>query len=239
MRRRNAGFALAAFVVVVVVAVVGLRLYGNQADMATQTAKNATTTARNAQSAVKDKAPKADLAETDKRARSAKKAAVKVRHDLTVVTRVVHETRTVLGLEGKRGAPGRNGRDAVLTFTLADVLAGLSPKLTEVLTDRLPTPAQVADACGQACVGSPGADGRDGREGPASTVPGPPGPVGPQGVQGDVGPAGPQGPPGADSTVPGPPGPQGPPGAPGADGAPGPTVPCAQLDPALGYACTG
>ena len=133
------------------------------------------------------------------------------------------------GPQGPRGPRGAAGRDS--PFTLTEVLAGLSPLLTAKLEDALPRALEVA--CGGSCEGRPGIDGKDGKEGAPSTVPGPIGPAGPAGVQGDTGPPGPQGPPGADSTVPGPQGP------PGVDGAPGPTVPCAQLDPALGYACTG
>jgi hypothetical protein len=81
--------------------------------------------------------------------------------------------------------------------------------------------------CGQdRCRGPQGPQGDAGPSGDA----GPTGPKGPQGDQGPVGPAGPQG-------VQGDVGPQGPAGPPGPQGPPGPIVPCAQLDPALGYAC--
>lgn len=159
------GMLVAGVVLIVVVAVLSQR--GN---MTQETAKKATTTAQQAQTAVKDKAPKAALAQTDKRARSAKKAAVQVRHDLTVVTRVVKETQTVLGL-GPRGLTGRNGRDAMLTFTLQGLLDALSPLVVGRLSDRLDAtlPDVVRETCGGSCKGDPGSDGTNGKDAPPVT----------------------------------------------------------------------
>jgi hypothetical protein len=220
--------ALAGVLLVVVVATLS-----QQGDMAQETAKKATTTAQAARGAV---------AQTDRKASAAKAKAtsvekrVKVVEVRTVRDHTVLREKQIIGPDGKpgpgglRGPPGRPGK---VPFTLTDVLAGLSPLLTEALADRLP--AALETACGGSCNGRDGADGKDAplvtqemvdlamahycdaHNQCASTVPGPagaqgpagadgaPGPVGPQGPQGDPGPQGIQG----DA---GPAGPQGPPG---------------------------
>jgi hypothetical protein len=161
---------------------------------------------------------------------TAKKRADKNAQGLRTVVREVHtQTRIFVrqgilergpkGIEGGAGPIGRTGPPGKVPFTLTELAAELSPRLTEVLADRLPAALELA--CGGSCNGKDGADGKDapvvtqeqldlavahycdarnGCVGPASTVPGP------QGVQGEA------------STVPGPagadgqPGPQGPPG---------------------------
>jgi hypothetical protein len=104
------------------------------------------------------------------------------------------------GAPGAQGPRGPQGPPGVVPFTLADVLDGLSEKLT----GRLPTATDVVQACGDECVGPRGPAGEQGPKGdPGDPGPkGDPGSQGPPGVQGDAGPAGPQGPPGP----PGPPG---------------------------------
>jgi hypothetical protein len=208
--------ALQWVAIFIITALVGVLLYlqAQRGQDASSTAQRATTTAQRAQHAVAGKAPRAALARTDRQARQAKRQAVKVQQRLTTVTRTVHETREVLGLEGKRGATGRPGRDAVVGFTLADVLAGLSPLLTKAVNARIDEglPDALSEACGGSCVGERGADGKDASAEQidaavarhcaplndcVSVVPGP---------KGD----------------PGDPGAQGPKGDPGADGAPGP-----------------
>lgn len=167
---------------------------------------------------VKTKAPKTALAATDKKATTAKKATDKVSRKVERQVIKLDRTITVLGkagvngLPGKNGSPGPPGRDAVVPFSLQDVIAGLSPKLA----DRIPTAAQVVDACGSACVGPAGRDGVDGRDAPPVTDAQLDAAVARycdahnqcQGAQGVQGATGPQGLPGADGA----PGAQGPPG---------------------------
>ena len=120
------------------------------------------------------------------------------------------------GARGRDGARGAQGPPGKVPFTLAEIIADLSPKLTAVIDDRLPAALELA--CGGPCNGKPGADGKDGKEGAPSTVPGPPGPAGVQGDTGPAGPAGPVGPAGADGA----PGPQGIQGDVGPQGIQGP-----------------
>jgi hypothetical protein len=218
--------ALAGVLLVVVVATLS-----QQGDMAQETAKKATTTAQAARGAV---------AQTDRKASAAKAKAtsvekrVKVVEVRTVRDHTVLREKQIIGPDGKpgpgglRGPPGRPGK---VPFTLTDVLAGLSPLLTEALADRLP--AALETACGGSCNGHDGKDGRDappvtqemvdlamtrycdahnGCAGPqgvpgapgaqgADGQPGTPGPAGPAGPQGDPGPAGSPGADGVTTTV--------------------------------------
>lgn len=176
-------------------------------------AEKATTTARKASNDAKTKAPRTALAKTNKTLHAVK---VIQRKQTTILVRQGFAVRGKNGVPGPAGPPGRN---AVVPFTLSDVIDGLSPKLTE----RLPTPAEVADACGSACVGPTGPAGQNGRDVTQDMVDAAVakycdahgqcrGPTGQPGADSQVpGPQGPAGQPGADSTVPGP---QGPPGAP-------------------------
>lgn len=222
MRRRTFIPLVVSCLFAVLVVIVVLSLSHN-----TQTAREKVKTV---QRDVKRKADKTQVARTDRTAKVAKRKTDKVARTVKRQVIKLDRTITVLGKAGVRGLPGKNGRpgppgrDAVVPFTLADVLDGLSPKLT----DRIPTPAQVVDACGSACVGAAGKDGRDGKDappvtdsqidsrlsafcatrndcvgpaGPPSTVPGPAGPQGPPGAAGAPGPTGPQGPPGASPTT--------------------------------------
>ena len=216
------------FAALIVIVVLSLSQRGN---MATETAKKATTSAQNL---------RRGAVAAGKLAAAAKKKTDKVSRKVDRQVIKLDRTITVLGKAGVQGLPGKNGTagppgitgaqgpPGKVPFTLADVLAGLSPKLTEALTDRLPGALELA--CGGSCDGRPGADGKDGKDAPAVTqdmvdlamahycdvhngCQGPPGAAstvpGPQGVPGDPGP---QGPPGADSQVVGP---QGPPGVDG------------------------
>lgn len=101
----------------------------------------------------------------------------------------------VRGANGKVGAPGPGGPAGPRgpqgppgpgpNFTLADVVAGLSPKLVATIEDRLP--GIVADNCHGSCVGP---QGETGPRGPA----GQDGAQGLQGEPGAQGATGPQGP---------------------------------------------
>lgn len=212
-------FALAA------AATVALVLLTNSRDDS-QTAKDKATTVAAATHKSNDKLN--DIGkQTAKVSRKVDRQVIKLDRTITVLGKA-----GINGLPGKAGRPGAPGASVVgpqgppgkVPFTLADVLAGLSPKLTEALTDQLPGALELA--CGGSCNG---ADGKDGKDAPAVTqemvdlaithycdahngCQGPPGAAstvpGPQGVQGDPGP---QGVPGAD----GQPGAQGPPGADG------------------------
>ena len=127
---------------------------------------------------------------------------------------------------GPGGPPGRRGPQGPpgpVPFTLPDVVAGVSDKLT----GRVPTASQVVEACGQSCVGPAGETGGRGERGD----------TGPQGDVGPAGPAGPQGPPGADGApgAPGAPGPAGPQGPPGVSPT---TFACGPPDAAGNQACT-
>lgn len=170
--------------------------------------------AQSVQREVKTKAPKAALEKTDRKASTAKRKTDKVARKVERQVVKLDRTITVLGkagvngLPGKNGRPGPPGRDAIVPFSLRDVLDGLSPKLVETVTDRLP--AAVSALCDGSCDGPQGDRGPQGEQGPKGD-PGPPGP------QGDPGPAGPPGPAGADGA----PGPQGPAGPPGPQGPPG------------------
>jgi hypothetical protein len=157
---------------------------------------------------VKRKADKSTVARTDRTAKVAKAKTDKVERKVDRQVIKLDRTITVLGkagvngLPGKNGTPGPPGRDATFPFTLAQIIDGLSPKLTDALAARLPSASDVAQACADACVGAQGERGPAGPKGDPG-VQGEQGVPGPPGVQGDPGPPGPQGPPGP----PGPPGP--------------------------------
>jgi Collagen triple helix repeat (20 copies) len=118
-------------------------------------------------------------------------------------------TRGAEGLRGKRGPRGHTGPAG------KDGRNGVdgkdAPKITvEELADALRI------VCGGSCKGADGRDGQDGKDAPAPTLETVTAALAVvcamDACQGPAGPAGPQ-------------------------GEPGPTVPCASLDPALGYAC--
>ena len=159
--------------------------------------------AKSVQREVKTKAPKAALAKTDKKATVAKKATDKVARKVERQVIKLDRTITVLGkagvngLPGKNGRPGPPGRDAVVPFTLKDVLDGLSPLLVSTVTERVPTAGDVVKACGDACVGPAGEQGPRGDQGPKGDA----GPPGADGPPGPAGPQGPAGPPGASPTT--------------------------------------
>lgn len=215
-RPETAIAVIAASAVAIVLLVVALiAVFAHKQTSTEKTAQHATTTAQHATHAVAGKASKGALKRTDHTAKVAHASAVSVEHRLTVVRQDFTRVVNVNGLRGLAGRPGINGKDAVLPFTLADIVARIPAPLTgpqgpagadgkdapavtaDQVTDavRPLLPDVVAANCGGSCKGQPGADGA------ASTVPGP------AGADGATGPAGPAG---ADSTVPGP---QGPPGA--------------------------
>jgi hypothetical protein len=139
--------------------------------MAQETAKKATTTAQQTQTLLKGKPSNADLEHTNDVATTAGKKATRLQTKVVTLTKTVHETRVVLGLEGKAGAPGRNGRDAVVPFTLSGLLDALSPLVVGRLSDRLDStlPDVVRETCGGSCKGDPGSDGTNGRDAPPVT----------------------------------------------------------------------
>jgi hypothetical protein len=156
MRPRTLRIALVSTLVGLALAA-GVLVLGRSQQHTQESAQKATTTARNAQGAAAGAAVTGDRAQkTAGRADRRSAATVKFLQGKQGLPGVP-------GVNGKLGAPGRPGaqgppgRPAVLGFTLADVIDGLSPRLVE----RLPSPGAVAEACGSACVGPRGTDGRD------------------------------------------------------------------------------
>jgi hypothetical protein len=202
--------------VVSVMVGVGALLLGRSQQQTAQTAQGAKTTAQRATHAVAGSASKHALKVTNDKATTAQHSVTRLRTKVVNLTTTVHETRVVLGLEGKQGAAGRNGKDAVFPFTLQDLLDRLPPPVAgpQGVSGRDgqdATDAQALDAMTAFCAVHNDCKGDVGPKGDtgAAGADGAPGPAGVDGAQGPPGPAG------ADSTVPGPPGPQGPPGADG------------------------
>lgn len=127
----------------------------------------------------------------------------------------------------------------------------VTPPVEQIVGQPVPGERGPAGVPGQS--GAPGQPGKDAATPPCATTPpnfcvGPAGNAGPQGVQGiqgvqgRAGDPGPQGAPGAvgsqgDTGATGPQGQTGAQGPAGSPGTPGPTARCADLDPALGFAC--
>lgn len=144
----------------------------------------------------KQKADKSAVAKTDRTAKTAKRTTDKVARKVERQVIKLDRTITILGkaglngLPGKNGKPGPPGKDAVIPFTLQDIIARLPAPVAgppgadghDATQDQVDDAVRrlISFALAQSCDGScKGATGAQGAAGADSTVPGPVGAQGP------------------------------------------------------------